>query len=128
MALYKRISLIESEADLDDMTDELLDRYGNLPRSATNLLSVAIIRSLAARCGITQVRQDGADVAICGEALDVDAWLTLSNQFPGRLRMMMSATPYIRFRPTKQSRMLAELQQLMLELSLLCSEKKVDKT
>ena len=32
MTLYKRISLIESRYDMEDMTDELLDRYGDLPK------------------------------------------------------------------------------------------------
>ena len=128
MALYKRISLIESVGDLEDMTDELLDRYGNLPRPATNLLHIALIRSLAARCGITQIRQDGSDIAICGDALDVDIWLELSNRFAGKLRMMMSAAPYIRFRPAKGAGALAELLKLFLELFRLTGEKKVDKS
>ena len=128
MALYKRISLIESTADLDDMTDELLDRYGNLPRPATNLLQIALIRSLAARCGITQIRQDGSDIAICGEALDVEAWLDISNQFAGKLRMMMSVTPYIRFRPAKGAAALSELLTLFLALFQLSTQKKVDKS
>ena len=128
MALYKRISLIESVADLEDMTDELLDRYGNLPRPAANLLNIALIRSLAARCGITQIRQDGSDIAICSDAIDVDAWLALSGQFAGNLRMMMSATPYVRFRPAKGTGALAELLKLFLELFRLSGEKKVDKT
>ncbi|MBR6728444.1 MAG: transcription-repair coupling factor, partial [Clostridia bacterium] len=53
MALYKRISLIGSQYDLEDMTDELLDRYGDLPKAASNLLRIALIRSLAQKCGIT---------------------------------------------------------------------------
>ncbi|MBQ9802585.1 MAG: transcription-repair coupling factor [Clostridia bacterium] len=128
MALYKRISLIASPADVADMTDELLDRYGNLPRAASNLLQVALIRSLAARCGITQVRQDGADIAICGDALDVDVWMELSATFAGKLRMMVSATPYIRYRPSKSAVALGELSELFLRLAELTEQKRVDKT
>ncbi len=117
MALYKRISLISSEKDLDDMTDELLDRYGDLPRAASNLLKIALIRSLAERSGITQLRQDGGDIAICGEQLDVEAWLELSSKFKGKLRMMMSGAPYIRYRPTKSTTVLAELLELMSALA-----------
>ena len=125
MALYKRISLIASEADLDDMTDELLDRYGNLPRAATNLLKIALIRSLAERCGITQIRQDGGDVSIHAPELNVDAWMELSTTFAGKLRMMMSGSPYIRFRPTKGATLLSELLALMTALADI--EKGVDK-
>ncbi len=117
MALYKRISLISSTADLDDMTDELLDRFGDLPRPAANLLTIALIRSLAERCGITSVRGDGTDVAISSPELDIDTWMELSALYPGKLRMMMSASPYIRYRGGKGQALLAELQQLFLTLA-----------
>ncbi len=101
IALYKRISLIGTQYDLEDMTDELLDRYGELPRAASNLLTIALIRSRAERCGITQIRQDGATVHIGSPDLDVDIWMELSARFPGKLRMMLSANPYIQYRIDK---------------------------
>ena len=123
MALYKRISLIGSTEDVADMTDELLDRYGNLPRAATNLLEIALIRSLAARCGITRIWQDGGDIAIHSEKLDVDSWMELSVAFTGKLRMMVSATPYIRYRPGKLTGALAELRDMLLRLVELSQKK-----
>lgn len=112
MALYKRISLIETREDLDDMADELLDRYGELPRAAENLLKIARIRSLARDCGITQIRQDGADVQIISPNMEVEVWMTLSDAFPGHLRMMLSGAPYIRYHIAKGEDPLAFLQSL----------------
>ena len=117
MALYKRISLISSRYDLEDMTDELLDRYGDLPKAASNLLRIALIRSLAERCGITQIRQDGADVHICSPQLNVDLWMELAARFPGKLRMMLSANPYIRYHIEKKSDALEGLIELFLSYS-----------
>lgn len=99
IALYKRISLIGSAADLDDMADELTDRYGTLPRPAENLLHIALIRSLAERCNITGIRQQGNEISLYSPDFDTEIWLTLSKEFPGQLRMMMSGSPYIRFKP-----------------------------
>ncbi len=129
IALYKRISLIASQYDLEDMTDELLDRYGELPRAASNLLLVALIRSLAERCGITQIRQDGATVHIGSPELDVDMWMELSARFPGKLRMMLSANPYIQYRIEKQTDALKGLCELFgTYVELLESRKKsIDK-
>ena len=130
MALYKRISLIGSQYDLEDMTDELLDRYGELPRAASNLLRIALIRSLAQECGITQIRQDGGDVHICSPELNVDVWMELSARFPGKLRMMLSANPYIRYRIEKSNAALENLIELFLackELSLKKGQEAVDK-
>ena len=114
MTLYKRISLISSRYDLEDMTDELLDRYGDLPRAASNLLQIALIRSLAESCGITQIRQDGADVHIGSPSLEVDVWMELSARFPGKLRMMLSANPYIRYHIEKGCDALGDLIELFL--------------
>ena len=48
MDLYRRIAAIRSEADADDVMDELIDRYGDPPRTVNNLISVPPYR-LAAR-------------------------------------------------------------------------------
>ena len=109
------------------MTDELLDRYGELPRAASNLLLVALIRSLAERCDITQLRQDGADVHIGAPELDVEVWMELSSRYPGRLRMMVSANPYIRYRVAKGPHALEELRDLLSAYLEIAAKKTVDK-
>ena len=112
MSLYKRISLIASEYDLSDMTDELLDRYGELPAAASNLLQISLIRTLAQRAGATQLRQDGATLHIVLPDPDVGVWMQLADEQPGRLRMMLSANPTVRYRMEKGKRGLLELKQL----------------
>jgi transcription-repair coupling factor (superfamily II helicase) len=52
--MYKRIASIASEDDKFEVTDELLDRFGDLPRPAENLLDTAFIRYMASRCGVTK--------------------------------------------------------------------------
>ncbi len=44
---YKRIASIRNEEDYRDLLDELIDRYGNVPRPAANLLMIAYIKALA---------------------------------------------------------------------------------
>ena len=114
MSLYKRISLIASQYDLDDMTDELLDRYGELPQAASNLLEISLIRSLAQNAGITQLRQNGAELFIASPDLDVEVWMVLADEFKGKMRMMMSDNPTIRFRMEKGRKGLEELKTLFV--------------
>ena len=64
MDLYRRIALIRTEADADDLTDELIDRYGDPPRPVNNLIAVALLRSDAARCGVSELVQKGSGL-IC---------------------------------------------------------------
>ena len=53
MDLYRRIAAIRSREDADDLMDELLDRYGDAPKSVLALLDVALLRAAAAKVGIT---------------------------------------------------------------------------
>ncbi len=55
LVLYKRISGVESEADLDDLQAETVDRFGTLPEPARNLFRVARLRVGAARLGIERL-------------------------------------------------------------------------
>ena len=54
--IYKRIAGIEDEKECDDMREELLDRFGEIPKSAENLLRIALIRSHAHRLYMPEVK------------------------------------------------------------------------
>ena len=55
LEIYKKIAAIESTDDYDDVKEELADRFGEIPAPAGNLLRIALIRSVAARIGITEI-------------------------------------------------------------------------
>ncbi|MDD6797302.1 MAG: transcription-repair coupling factor [Clostridia bacterium] len=54
--LYKRIAAIETREEQMDMQDELIDRFGDLPHSATNLLTIALIKSVAHKADIRKIK------------------------------------------------------------------------
>jgi len=54
--IYKRIAGIENKNERDDMKDELLDRFGEIPKSVDNLLRIALIRVTAHKLYMTDVR------------------------------------------------------------------------
>ena len=54
--IYKRIASIENLKERDDMRDELLDRFGEIPRSVDNLLRIALIRVAAHNLGLTEIK------------------------------------------------------------------------
>lgn len=60
--IYKRIAGIENEAEADEMTEELLDRFGDLPKSVENLLWIAKTKAQAHACYLTAVEQKGMDI------------------------------------------------------------------
>ncbi len=54
--IYKRIAGIESAKERDDMKDELLDRFGEIPKAVDNLLRIALIRVAAHKLFLTEVK------------------------------------------------------------------------
>ena len=57
--IYKRIAAIENEEEMEDMTEELIDRYGDIPRKVMKLLEVATLKALAHSVYVTAVEQKG---------------------------------------------------------------------
>ncbi len=81
MDLYRRIAAIRTDEDASDLLDEMMDRYGEAPKSVLALLDVALLRSAAAKAGVSDISQKGsllrlqlgvfhpqALVAVCGHA------------------------------------------------------------
>ncbi len=54
--IYKRIAGIENIKEREDMKDELLDRFGEIPKSVDNLLRIALIRVAAHKLFMTEVK------------------------------------------------------------------------
>ena len=81
MDLYRRIAAIRSNEDASDLLDEMLDRYGDAPKSVLALLDVALLRAAASKAGVSDITQKkdllrltlaefypAALVRLCGQA------------------------------------------------------------
>ncbi len=56
---YRKIAMIENEDDAYDVTDELIDRYGDIPRAVEGLIEVAKLRRKAQKLHLTEIIQSG---------------------------------------------------------------------
>lgn len=55
--VYKRIASIENEEEMDDMVEELIDRFGDIPKKVQQLLHIAGLKALAHSAYVTAVEQ-----------------------------------------------------------------------
>ena len=55
LSLYKRIASADSEAELEELKVEMIDRFGMLPDPARNLLDVAALRLIARALGVRRI-------------------------------------------------------------------------
>ena len=68
---YRKIARIVSSDDAEDITDELIDRYGELPESVLGLIDVARLRNMAAASGISEISQIGDDLVFYVSKFDM---------------------------------------------------------
>jgi transcription-repair coupling factor (superfamily II helicase) len=55
LSLYKRIAGCETEAALDELKVELIDRFGLLPEPTRNLMEMTLYKHEATRLGATKI-------------------------------------------------------------------------
>lgn len=117
--IYKRIAGIENEKECDDMREELLDRFGEIPKSAENLLRIALIRSHAHKLYMPEVK--GKDEMI-RFLLRPDAKIRVENiprllqAYEGRLTFEPKGTPMFRMR-YKKCGVIEKDEELLLALT-----------
>ena len=100
MDLYRRIAAIREESDADDLVDELIDRYGEPPRTVNNLISVALLRADAARAGVTDIDQRNGCLLLTIPQFDLRqvSLLCGDRKYKGRLLFAAGELPYLSLR------------------------------
>ena len=123
--IYKRIAGIETQQDYDDMLEELLDRFGEMPKAVMNLLSIARLKALAHRCYVTEIKQIGRDMKITlyeNAKLNPVGFPALMQKYRRGLQFKNEQEPKILFTPEGSGNVLTALTDLLTELEQLVEE------
>jgi transcription-repair coupling factor (superfamily II helicase) len=62
--IYKKVAVIRSREESEDLREELVDRFGDLPEAVDNLLAVARLKLFGRAYGIEQISQRGEDLML----------------------------------------------------------------
>ena len=98
--VYKRISGIENQEEYMDMQDELLDRFGDIPKSVENLLVIARVRALAHKCYVTEVLVKEKEVKLTmyqKAKINVGGIPDLVNSYGGALKLVPGEVPVFHY-------------------------------
>ena len=89
--LYRRLSGLREESDLEAMNDEMKDRFGPFPQEVSNLMSVMSVRLQMKRAGISRL-DAGSDGLLFTFTLDTkvdpDGLIDLMKKRPKRFRFL----------------------------------------
>ncbi len=69
LRLYRRIAALSYLSDINDLRQELVDRFGPPPAAVENLLYQVRIKGLAVRAGVTAIGREGDQIVIKGDWL-----------------------------------------------------------
>jgi transcription-repair coupling factor (superfamily II helicase) len=64
LGLYKRIGNLKTVEELDDMREELIDRFGNIPEEVENLLKTVEIKQIAKFANIERIEAGARGILI----------------------------------------------------------------
>ena len=90
LAMYRRIADIRTQEDADDVIDELVDRFGEPPKSVMGLIDIALLRAAAVQNGITEIGQTKDRLLLYSDILDMKKIAALSNAMRGRITVATS--------------------------------------
>ena len=97
--IYKKIAAIETEDDKFEIEDELIDRFGDIPRAVQNIIEVASLKTYAKECGIYEIAQSGDNLLMkFGENyVDANLIMGLDKMFPKRIKLLSGDKPVISY-------------------------------
>jgi len=99
--VYKKIASIQNENDAADVTDELIDRFGEPPQAVLGLIDVALVRNMAGLAGIKEITQNADVVILYPERMNMEKASKLAASLKGRVMVNVSAKPYLAVKITK---------------------------
>ena len=98
MSLYKKIALIRTKEDISDITDELCDRFGDIPKAADNLIYISYMRAMASKIGLKNIKGDAKNVYITfdPETFNFDVWMDLADDIEKEIRLSITSNDTLR--------------------------------
>ena len=110
MDIYRRIALIRTEAEADDLTDELIDRFGDTPSGVNALIHVALLRGEAGKAGITDITQKQGCLRFTVRDFDMEkvSRLYAMPEYKGRLKVEAGSKPCISVKIKNKNRVIDE--------------------
>ena len=121
LSMYKRIAFIAAQADVYDVQDELIDRYGDIPEEVQNLIFIALIKAEAQRAYIQRLMVRDGEVRIVFDPeapMDGAKLFAAANNIAGAV-MLPEEVPTIVIRRPKSDvkKLCSELTQIVYMMS-----------
>ncbi|MBZ2174594.1 transcription-repair coupling factor [Schnuerera sp. xch1] len=122
--IYKKIAAVGSDKDYRELVDELIDRFGDIPKEVNNLLDISYIKNNASLCYIENITQSGDIVTLefsSMKHISADMIDHLSRKYGRKIQFDLSKNPsfHCRFR----NNLLLEVRKLVEKINSFHAER-----
>ena len=117
MDIYRRIALLRTEEAADDLTDELIDRFGDPPPGVNSLIHVALLRGEAGKAGVSDITQAKGFLRFTLTDFDMEkvSALYAREDYKGRLRVEAGSKPCLSLKIKSKNRVIDEARKFVAD-------------
>ena len=116
ISIYKKISALKTDTDKHELTNELKDRYGDIPEPVEMLLEISSIKQLCQKLGITAIVAGGNRIKVTFDEhnprIDVTQFVEAVHKNP-QLELRPPAQLMVGIENLTGKKLLTELQRIL---------------
>ena len=121
--IYQDIALCRNDKDIEDVIDEIIDRYGSMPQEVENLIEIARIKMLCRTANVLKIAQktDAVVFYLDKDNIKIDEKMinTLVGKYGPKLKFSQGVEPYITLKMSSKDEM--EIIRMIKELLTIIS-------
>ena len=121
--IYQDIALCRNDKDIEDVIDEIIDRYGSMPQEVENLIEIARIKILCRTANVLKIAQktDAVVFYLDKDNIKIDEKIinTLVEKYGPKLKFSQGVEPYITLKMSSKDEM--EIIRMIKELLTIIS-------
>lgn len=114
MESYRNIANCKTDEDLENVKEDLEDRFGKMPDEVINLLGIAKIKAMCENTGIIKIMQRQNNVVLYFEpekcTLDM---AQLVHKYNDKIKFSTGITPYITYKVQNQQNIISEIEEIL---------------
>ena len=120
--IYQDIALCRNNKEIEDVIDEIIDRYGTMPQEVENLIEIARIKILARKANVLKLvqKQDSIVLNLDKDNITIDEKIinNLIARYNSRIRFSPGVEPYITLKLNEkdEKKVIEEIKGLLMLL------------
>ena len=121
--IYQDIALCRDDKDIEDVIDEIIDRYGSMPKEVENLIEIARIKILARNAHVLKVTQKEKSIMVNLDKddikIDEGKISVLLAKYGTKLRFSAGVEPYITLKIDEkdEEKIISQIKELLQAIS-----------